>query len=69
MKYVLSLPLRPVTVFTDLMAKGKVFQSFGAAYVKKRSLSVKLDSSALDNYRGGNSFPVYIHVEQDMLLN
>jgi len=30
-----NLPLKPVIVFKYLMAKGRAFQSFGAAYVNK----------------------------------
>ena len=41
------MPLKSLTVFTDLMAKGRVFQSFGAAYVKERSPSVNSVASAL----------------------
>lgn len=43
-KYVLSLPLKSVTVFTDLVAKRREFQSFGAGYVKERSSNVALDN-------------------------
>ena len=42
-KYTLRLPLKPVTVFTDLMAKGRPFQRFGAGYVKERTPIVTLD--------------------------
>lgn len=33
---VLSLPLKAVTVSSDLMSKGRAFKSFGNAYVKDR---------------------------------
>ena len=32
-KYVLSLALKPATVLSDLMSKGRAFQGFGGAFI------------------------------------
>ena len=57
--------MKPAIVFSDLMSRGRAFQSFGAAYVKERLPRVTLDNflgqlmrrlsrELLSLYRGGD---------------
>ena len=61
----LSLDLKPATVLSDLMSRGRAFQRFGAAYVKEGSPRVTVDNflgqlrmrvsqELLRLYRGGD---------------